>query len=244
MTGGLIVTPFGPPYRLINMYWQEDEEQSKRVSDSIVDVVYGLDCRSLPVDHAFSLSEAILEHLPWLVDEQGAGIHPISIPEAGNGWLRPEGGDELLHLSKRTKLTLRIPSERFDEAAELCGKQLVVAGNNLTVLKMRERLLQPMETVFSRYNVLKDGMDEAAFMQDVMQTLQAMGIKPRKMLPGRAHSLRTDEGELQTLTLMIADLSQEDSLRIQQNGIGEHQHMGCGLFIPQKSITEVHEVHE
>lgn len=226
------------------MYWQEDEENAKKVSDAIVDVVYGLDCRSLPVDHAFALSEAVLEHLPWLIEEQGAGIHPISIPEAGNGWFRPEGGDELLHLSKRTKLTLRIPSSRFDDAASLCGKLLSVADNEMKVLKMRERLLQPMETVFSRYNVLKEGMDEASFMQDIMQTLQTMGIKPRKMLPGRVHALRTDEGILNTMTLMIADLSQEDSLRIQQKGIGEHQHMGCGLFIPQKSITEVHEVHE
>ncbi len=226
------------------MYWQEDEEESKRVSDAIVDVVYGLDCRSLPVDHAFALSEAILEHLPWLVEEQGAGVHPISIPEAGNGWLRPEGEDELLHLSKRTKLTLRIPSERFDDAAVLCGKQLSVAGNEMKVLKMRERLLQPMETVFSRYNVVAEGMDETSFMQDVMQNLQAMGIKPRKMLPGREHTMRTDDGMLKTMTLMIADLSLEDSLKIQQQGIGQHQHMGCGLFIPQKSITEVHEVHE
>ena len=226
------------------MYWQEDEAQSKKVSDAVVDVVYGLDCRSLPVDHAFLLSEAVSEHLPWLIEEQGAGIHPISIPEAGNGWLRPEGGDELLHLSKRTKLILRIPGERFDDAATLCGKTLSVAGNEMKVLKMRERLLQPMETVFSRYNVLKDGMDETAFMQDVMENLRSMGIKPRKMLPGRAHTMRSNDGVLNTLTLMIADLSHEESLTIQQRGIGEHQHMGCGLFIPQKGITEVHEVHE
>jgi len=226
------------------MYWQEDEEKPKKISDNIVDVVYGLDCRSLPVDHAFALSEAILEHLPWLLDEQGAGIHPINIPEAGNGWLRPEGGDEILHLSKRTKLTLRIPSERFDDAALLCGKQLSVAGNNMKILKMRERLLQPLETIFSRYNVLQEGMDEAAFLQEVMRSLQLMGIKPHKMLPGRAHIIRTGEGTLNTLTLMIAELSPEESIKIQQNGLGEHKHMGCGLFIPQKSIAEVHEVHE
>jgi len=226
------------------MYWQQDDDQSQKVSDTIVDVVYGIDCRSLPVDHAYTLSEAVLEHLPWLVEEPGAGIHPISIPEAGNGWHRPEGEDEILHLSKRTKLTLRIPRSRFDDAAVLCGKQLSVADNDMKILKMRERLLQPMETVFSRYNILKEGMDETDFMKDVMQTLQSMGINPRKMLPGRTHTLRSDTGMLNTMTLMIADLSHEDSLKIQQQGIGEHQHMGCGLFIPQKSIVEVHDAHE
>jgi len=228
------------------MYWQEDEDKArqKRVSDAIVDVVCKLDCRSLPVDHAYALSEAIGEHLPWLVDEQGAGIHPISIPEAGNGWLRPEGMDETLHLSKRTKLILRIPSSRFDDATSLIRKKLSVAGNDMTVIKMTERLLQPLETVFSRYNIVEKGMDEPAFMKQAMESLKSMGITPRKMLPGREHSLRTDKGVLKTLTLMIAELSQEESLKIQQNGIGQHQHLGCGLFIPQKSITEVHEVHE
>ncbi len=227
------------------MYWQEDDKTTrKQVSDSIVDVVCKFDCRSLPVDHAHALAEAICEHLPWLIEEQGAGIHPISIPEAGNGWLRPEGSDETLHLSKRTKLILRIPSSRFDDATALIRQKLSVAGNNMTITKMTERLLQPMETVFSRYNVLEEGMDETAFMQQIMQSLKSMDITPRKMLPGREHSLRTDKGVLKTLTLMIADLSQEESLKIQQIGIGQHQHMGCGLFIPQKSITEVHEVHE
>jgi len=226
------------------MYWQEDDKESKQVSDSVVDVVYKLDCRSLPVDHAFALSEAILAHLPWLMDEPGAGIHPISIQEAGNGWFRPEGGDEILHLSKRTKLTLRIPSARFGDAALLCGKKLSVAGNEMNILKMHERLLQPMETVFSRYNVVKEGMDETGFLKEVMQTLQSMGIEPRKMLPGRTHNIRSADGILNTLTLMIAELSPEESLIIQQNGMGQHQHLGCGLFIPQKSIAEVHDVHE
>ena len=227
------------------MYWQEDEDRNKKpVSDTMIDVVCKLDCRSLPVDHAYALSEAVREHLPWLVDEQGAGIHPISIPEAGNGWLRPEGGDETLHLSKRTKLILRIPSSRFDDATTLIRQKLSVAGNEMTVMKMAERLLQPMGTVFSRYNVLEEGMDETSFMQQVMQSLESMDITPRKMLPGREHSLRMDDVVLKTMTLMIAELSQEESLKIQEKGIGQYQHMGCGLFIPQKSITEVHEVHE
>ena len=226
------------------MYWQEDEEQSKQVPDTIVDVVFGLDCPCLPVDHAHALAAAVLAHIPWLEHEKGAGIHPISIPEAGNGWMRPEGEDELLHLSKRTKLVMRVPKSRLDELAALTGVELDVAGHRMGIQKMRERLLQPMETVFSRYNVLEQGMDEEAFMRRAMSDLQEMGIRPRKMLPGRAHNIRTPAGVLDTLTLMIADLSHEDSLTIQQQGLGQHQHMGCGIFIPQKGISEVHELHE
>lgn len=225
------------------MYWQEDNAPEKPAgNDAVVDLVYKMRCRCLPVDHAQALSTALLEHLPWLKDSKGAGMHPISIPETGNGWMRPEGEDELLHLSRRTKLILRAPSQHVDAAAELTGKTLQVAGYELEILSMEPRPLLALETLFSLYNVISDGMDEEAFMRSVVEELASIGVTPRKMLPGKGRGMRSGEGKLQTLSLMIADLSAEESLKIQHHGIGQHQHMGCGLFIPQKGIAEVHDI--
>ena len=225
------------------MYWQEDSEEDKRAgTDAVVDLVFKMRCRSLPVDHAHILSEALLTHLPWLKGTKGAGIHPISIPETGNGWMRPEGEDELLHLSRRTKLILRAPMGYVDEAAELVGKTILVAENELEVLSMEQRPLLALETLFSLYNIVEEGMDEDAFMRKVLAELKALDISPRKMLPGKSRSMRGANGRLNTLSLMIAELTHEESLKIQHNGIGQQQHMGCGLFIPQKGIAEVHDI--
>lgn len=227
------------------MYWQEDNVPEKTAGgEPVVDLVYKIRCRCLPVDHAHVLSEALLEHLPWLKDTPGAGMHPINIPETGNGWMRPEGEDELLHLSRRTKLILRAPMAHIEAAAALSGKTLQVGAHELEVLAMEQRPLQALETLFSLYNVVEEGMDEEAFMLGVVRELADMGITPRKMLPGKGRVLRSREGKLQTLSLMIADLTHEESLKIQHFGIGRHQHMGCGLFIPQKGIAEVHEILE
>ncbi|WP_126455154.1 type I-MYXAN CRISPR-associated protein Cas6/Cmx6 [Sulfuriflexus mobilis] len=227
------------------MYWQEDNEPNKTANgDAVVDLVYKIRCRCLPVDHAHALSVALLEHLPWLKDTRGAGMHPIHIPETGNGWMRPEGEDELLHLSRRTKLMLRAPVGHVESAAGLAGKTLQVSGHELEVLSMEQRPLHALETLFSLYNVIEDGMDEEAFMRSVAEELSAIGVKPRKMLPGKGRSMRTGEGKLNTSSLMIAELKPEESLKIQHHGIGKHQHMGCGLFIPQKGIAEVHEILE
>ena len=225
------------------MYWQEDNEEETRAgSDAVIDLVYKMRCRSLPVDHAHVLSEALLGHLPWLKGTKGAGIHPISIPETGNGWMRPEGEDELLHLSRRTKLILRAPMAYVDDAAELVGKTMQVAGHDLDVLSMEKRPLLSLETLFSLYNVVEEGMDEDAFMRNTLAELNKMGISPRKMLPGKSRTLRGDASRLNTLSLMIAELTHEESLKIQHNGIGQYQHMGCGLFIPQKGIAEVQDI--
>ena len=62
----------------------------------IVDVVFAISGRSLPVDHAYALSQAIATALPWFADEPGAGLHTIHGAASGSGWMRPEGADALL----------------------------------------------------------------------------------------------------------------------------------------------------
>ncbi len=46
-------------------------------------------------------------------------------------------------------------------------------------------------------------------------------------------------GPIQTRSIMIADLRAEESVRLQQEGIGPMRHMGCGIFIPHKGIDAV-----
>ena len=68
------------------MYWQEDDDRlTPKVSDDVVDLVFAIACKALPVDHAYSLSQAIRQILPWLADEEGAGVHTIHVAETGVG---------------------------------------------------------------------------------------------------------------------------------------------------------------
>lgn len=231
-----------PASKLIPMYWQEDSDRKPSLSNEVVDFVCTINCRSLPVDHAYALAEALHEHAGWLQAEPGAGIHPISIQEAGNGWMRPEGADEILHLSRRTKLVLRAPRSRAAEIEGLKDKPLDVAGNALVILKAEVRELHPVETLFSRYNIIEPGHDEDAFLETIFQALKEIQINPRKMLPGKGRTIRTASGNLQTCSLMIAELKPDESITLQQRGIGVHQDLGCGLFVPHKGIREVHDI--
>ena len=47
-----------------------------------------------------------------------------------------------------------------------------------------------------------------------------------------------------TRSLMIADLSKEESLRLQEEGVGEKKLYGCGIFLPHKSIDAVNNFKE
>jgi hypothetical protein len=61
----------------------------------------------------------------------------------------------------------------------------------------------------------------------------------RKALCGKTLALATPEGALAARSLMLADLSLEESVRLQQHGLGSHRAMGCGIFLPHKGIHAV-----
>lgn len=223
------------------MYWQEtNRQETVVVSDDVVDVVYQIACRTLPVDHAWALSRAVQRLLPWVETEPTAGVHTIHVADSGNGWMRPEHADDLLYLSRRTKLVLRVPRQRVDEAQALVGNTLDVAGHSMKIEQATLRSLSPISTIFSRYVVGEEqGEDENAFLARVLVELKAMGVEPKKMLCGIEKVLATPERPIRTRSLMIAELTAPESVKVQQLGLGPWRHLGCGLFLPHKDIKEL-----
>ena len=230
------------------MFWEEEKDENTRhaVPDDVVDLVYSISCKCLPLDHAYTFSNAVRAALPWMDDEPQAGIHLIHGAESGNGWMRPEDtANELLHLSKRSRMTLRVPKHRVEDALGLVGETLDIDGYSLEVGKAKVKLFSTMPTQFARYVVVPEGIshdDEAAFTTYAVEELKGLGIRVRKLLCGRAHALQHPDGDLHTRSIMLADLELEEVIVLQQQGIGQHRKIGCGLFIPHKGIKAVHEM--
>ena len=224
------------------MFWSDDIASKKEfvIPDNIVDISFKLDCKCLPLDHAWSLSQALLQEIPWLEQDERAGVHLIHVAESGNGWYRPDDPEnDVLYLSKRTRMTLRIPKERIDAAHKLTGKTLDIAGNALTVGAGSIKLLSNLPTLFARYVVCESEMDEHQFLSKTAQQLKAMDIPVLKLMAGKQTVLRMPEGPVSTRSLMVADLTPVNSVRLQEQGLGTGRRYGCGLFLPQKGINPV-----
>jgi CRISPR-associated protein Cas6 len=204
----------------------------------IVDAVFAITCPSLPVDHAYALQQAIQEALPWFAEEPHAGLHTVHGAASGSGWMRPEGVDALLQLSHRARLVLRLPSHRLEDAEALLGRTLQVAGWPLHVEKMALRPLSRITTLFARCVVL-DAPDEAAFVSAAAGELGALGIRAERMVCGRVTPVATPDRTYQARSLMLAGLELEQSLLLQQSGLGAGRKFGCGLFIPHKDIADL-----
>ena len=205
-----------------------------------IDAAFRLSGWWLPVDHACALRAAVVESLPWLGDEPDAGIHSIHGAASGNGWERPGNvPGELLSLSRRTPLVLRVPARRAGDVAALCGRRLDVGGCALTVGTLQPRRLRPAAAVFARYVVDEDGGGEERFIERVAADLEARSIPARRLLCGRESRIESEHGPLTARGLLIADLDVRESLAIQSRGIGPGRLLGCGLFVPHKDVGPV-----
>jgi CRISPR-associated protein Cas6 len=207
--------------------------------EEVVDAAFAIECRSLPVDHAFALSQAILAALPWFADEPQAGLHTVHGAASGAGWQRPEGEDALLQLSHRTRLVLRLPENRLQDAAALTGQTLDVAGFLMRVGQLQPRPLLRIASLFSRSVMFEDAADEPAFVAAAIEALRALGVEVSTMLCGRNVTLATPQRTYRTRSLMVTVATPAQSLALQRQGLGEARKLGCGLFIPHKDVGDL-----
>ena len=222
------------------MFWQEDEDKTlpRSVPDDVVDVSFRIRCKQLPPDHAHALSEAVRVYLPWIGTDRFSGVHSIHVAGSANGWQRPEdNASQLLMLSRRTRMMLRIPKECLDEALALSGKVLDISNYPLAVEQGKEKPLQNAAVIFSRYVLSDENESENDFLNRIALEIKAIAdFNVKKMLCGKTHYLSTPQGKQLARHLMIADLDSEVSIRIQQYGLGTGRDFGCGLFLPHKGI--------
>lgn len=227
-----------------NTYWQDEEEDDLdtwQVPENVLDVSYRLIGSAIAVDHAWELSEEICRLAPWFADSDAVALHRIHVAESGNGWQRPEQGEELLHLSRRARLTLRLPAGFLKDAESLHGKTLKLRSG---AIELGNILVKPMvktPVIFSRYVAFGENENEETFLTAVKRELNLQGIRCRKMLCGRLQCAATPRGSLTTRSLMLADLDVRDAVRLQETGIGQYRKLGCGLFLAHKGIDAVGE---
>lgn len=207
---------------------------NRRLGDEVTyrplraDLVFDLDGRMLPQDHVSALASAVGARLPWLASDAGSGIHAIK--GAAN-----EHGE--LVINKRAKLVIRTARDQLGEARILSGTQLSLDGYLLDIGAAVSREFVPFATLYAP--LLLTGRErEEDFAADLMALLGERGID-RRFICGKARGIVHAGQTLRGYSLMLYDLSMDQSLRIQDEGLGLHRELGCGIFVPHKSIAPV-----
>ncbi len=191
------------------------------------DIQFELKGHTLPLDHAWALLQGLLSIAPWMADAD-VGIHPIQGADTGKG--------EIL-LNRRAKLVIRFPAARLADLEKLSGQSFTVAGHSLTLGKAKVKALTQHTPLYAHL-VCTGSQDELGFTRDILSQLDAMNIQTR-FICGRPQMFFDGEKIASGYSLMLHGLPIEHAIRVQQQGLGLHRKLGCGIFIPHKSINAI-----
>lgn len=195
---------------------------------AVTDIHFELEGNLLPRDHGHALFLELSRLLPWLAEEELAAVHHIHGAETGK--------DNLLILNRRAKLVVRIPASReSDLQTTLTGQTIVVGGFKLAIGKGKSKPLTRHTPLYA-HCVTTGSEDEETFTRDVIRMLDELKITTR-FICGRRQSIATAEGMVYGYSLMLNDLPVDQSILVQQRGMGGNRKIGCGIFIPHKSTN-------
>lgn len=236
---------YEPIYMAIdNLYWREADEPEAgfEVPDEVFDLVFRLRGSKLEVDHAFVLAEALKARLKAETCAR-IGVHGVHLSSSGNGWTRPHTDTEI-PLSRRARLAIRLHREDLDEVAGISDQTLQLGGHQLQIGASSIRKLSSMASLHTRAICCEPDQSEPEFLAQVAVDLQRLNINVTRMICGRSGEIRRKGGVLFTRALLVADLKPEESVRLQQHGLGEARLLGCGLFVPHRGIDPVYTAQE
>jgi CRISPR-associated protein Cas6 len=193
----------------------------------MVDVAFDFDAATLPGDFEWPLYRALVRIAPWLESAHFAGIHPLRATRAADGSYL---------VARRTKLVLRMPRDRLCAASALEGAALDLGLDvSVRVGAGTLRGLEPAPTLHSSRVVTGDS-DEASFSAHVMEELGTLGIH-RPIVCGRRSTVRLDGDDATAFSVAVHGLGESASLLLQRAGLGRGRAIGCGLFVPHKTIA-------
>lgn len=198
------------------------------VDDSAVtDIYFELQGTLLPRDHGYPLFLELSRLLPWLPDEELAAVHHIHGAETGK--------DDLLILGRRARLVVRIPTVREADLMVLSGQTIEIGGFKLAIGKGKAKPLTRHTPLYA-HCITTGSTDEEGFTRDVIRMLDELKITCR-FICGRRQTISTAGGTVYGYSLMLHDLPVDQSILVQQRGMGSNRKIGCGIFVPHKSTN-------
>lgn len=189
-----------------------------------VDLAFHLNGSTVPVDHGYALYGALSRVLPEMHEAKAVGVHPIRGIYNGNGELQ---------LSDFSRLVLRLPDEEIRSYLKLAGKRLEMDEHPISVGVPEIHILLPVVSLRARLVTIKGFLNEDEFLEAAKRQLQNLNIGCETVL-GQRGTFRVKDKQVVGFEVVVAGLTAEDSVKLQEHGLGGRRKMGCGVFVASK----------
>jgi CRISPR-associated protein Cas6 len=177
---------------------------------------------ALPRDHGQAMFRAISRLIPeaasasWLLVKNVRGIR------------RPGGA---LRVVPPAGLRMRLPQSRVSLMLKLSSRWLQVGSHPVRLGTPEISLLKPCSSLYAWCVVIHGCARAGAFLDALAWKLDALGIACEIEI-GRRRRFRAGRRSVAGFALTLHDLSEESSIALQEQGLGNWRHLGCGFFVP------------
>ena len=139
---------------------------------------------------------------------------------------------------------IRTDAEQISRFLPLAGKQLRLLDRTLRIGVPQVRAIVPAPALRSRLVTIKlaDAVTQPAdaaaqaFRDAILRQLTELGISTEARLSVyKRRTLRIKDKEVVGYEVLIDGLTAEESITVQERGLGGRRHMGCGVFVPAGS---------
>lgn len=208
------------------------------LNSEIIEMHFPVRGITLPSDHAYAAYSAISTMIPSVHGATWLGIHTIKGRKDGRG---------IIKLDRFTKLRLRLPAGMAPELCKLAGATLDITGHQIRCGIPQLHRLRPSSRLRSRLVMIKckgsqgKTAEQTTFLESLGRQLATLGVDAGVSLernfelpdfPVCRRVIKVKSAILTGYGVILDNLSDQDSLLIQEKGLGGKMRMGCGLFDP------------
>jgi CRISPR-associated endonuclease/helicase Cas3 len=200
------------------------------MSNTVCDLSFSISNGIVPLDHGYILYSALSNIIPEIHFTKTIGVHPFSGKKITNSKLL---------LTNTSKLKFRCKFDDIKLLSDFSGRIIKINDCEFRLGNAVVNILNPSASLFSRKvvitipNLEKEIKDFDQFIktykQSIVKQLDNLNIKYDLNMLGRQRIYIKDKVIL-GFSIEVNNLSNSDSIILQENGIGGRHKMGCGIF--------------
>lgn len=213
-------------------------------SEEYIDLTFKLSGAPMPLDNGYIVYSALCRICPPLHDLDSVGIHPIAGILINKNYLK---------LTPQSHLKIRIHHQQIPSIYPYLTGQTFKIGQESYQLNIPDyKPLISSESLYSRLVIIKGYQDPPTFIEAVQRQLDNLGLQGKMELLTRhdgtpqRRQLTINKPEkkfkVRGFGVKISELKPEDSLTLQEQGIGGKRKMMCGVFVPATRTQKNREI--
>jgi CRISPR-associated protein Cas6 len=185
-----------------------------------VDICFQIIGKLIPVDHGFALYGAISRLLPLIHEDKDIALKLIRGRYIGEG---------LLDISPCSELILRLPKGKVAQYLGLVGTKFDLSGQVVRIGEAHTKALIPATALYAPLVTTRNGQSQERFEIEIKNQTANLSLNGRLAI-GKRRTFQVHGKQVVGYAVMLSELNAQESILLQEHGLGGRRKMGCGFF--------------